>query len=122
MIEFKQTNAFRLWLGILFMVLLALYLQTRRYEDRNSNFLIHANAQAIGAKVVIDGKQVGILDQSDLPGSAYRGKLSRGEHLVEIDKPGLTPFKQKIDMGLEGFVGVDLRPEGKQEASNGQDN
>jgi hypothetical protein len=117
MVEFRRTNAIRLWFGVLSIVLLALYLQCRHYEERDFNFLVHGNEDAAGAKVVVDGKERGVLSSSnqfDVPGSHFRDRLPAGEHLVEINKPGFVSFKKSIKMGLEGFVGVTLVPIGKQ--------
>jgi hypothetical protein len=106
-----------MWFGVLAIVLLALYLQCQHYEGRDFNFLVHANDHATGAKVVVDGQERGVLsasDQFDVPGSHFRDRLPAGEHLIEINKPGFVSFKERIEMGLEGFVGVTLVPIGKQ--------
>lgn len=110
-LEVKPSKAKQLWFAVLISVLAVMYLETRQPRPAEMNFLVHANAQAEGAKVYIDGNERGVLTAAkdpDLSGALFRDKLAHGKHILEVKKPGFEDFRQVIPMSLEAFVKVDL--------------
>lgn len=109
-LEVKPSRAKQLWFAVLISVLAVMYLETRQPRPAEMNFLVHANAQAEGAKVYIDGKERGVLaaKDPDLSGALFRDTLARGKHVIEVRKPGFETFRQVVPMSLEAFVKVDL--------------
>lgn len=110
----KPSRAKQLWLAVLVVVLACMYYQTSHHHGSDYNFLVHANSDANGARVFIDGQDCGVLttsDHADMSGTNFRNWLSHGWHVVEVRKTGFKPFKKRFSMGMEGFVGVDLVPQ-----------
>jgi hypothetical protein len=107
----KASIATRLWLGILVLVLVALFAETRTSDQGGSNFLISTDSSAQGADVIVDGKKLGMIGTgSAIGGGAFRGHLTRGKHLVELVKVGYKSYAKEIDMHGEEYMGVDLQP------------
>lgn len=109
----KTSRATQLWLGVLGAVLAVLYLETNGPSHRGFNLFISTDSTSRGAQVVVDGQQVGTIDQphsSGIGGGAFWGHLTRGKHTIELKKPGFTPFSKDIDMHGEEYLGVDLKP------------
>ncbi len=110
----KSSSATKWWLGILLLVLVALFLETRTRHNAGSNFLVNTNNEAMGAEVIVDGQRlgtVGTAQNSGIGGGAFWGHLTRGRHVVELRKPGYLPFSKDVDMRGEAFLGVDLKPQ-----------
>ena len=113
-VQAKTSRARQLWLAVLVSVLALMYLETRNPSLPEYNFLLQSNADAEGAKVLIDGEPRGVLtasDNNDLAGTHFRGKLKAGTHVIEVEKAGFKPIRQTIAMHLEAFMGVELQPE-----------
>jgi hypothetical protein len=109
----KASIATRLWLGILILVLAALFAETKSGDRVDSNFLISTNSSAQGAAVIVDGKKLGVIGDgtgSATGGGAFWGHLTRGKHLVELVKDGYKKYTKEVDMHGEEYMGVDLQP------------
>lgn len=112
--QVKTSRARQLWLAVLLFVLALMYLETRNPTLPEYNFLLQGNAEAEGAKVLIDGEPRGVLtasDNNDIAGTHFRGKLRAGTHVIDVQKEGFKPVRQTIAMHLEAFMGVELQPE-----------
>jgi hypothetical protein len=112
--QVKTSRARQLWLAVLVFVLALMYLETRNPSAPQFNFLLQGNAEAEGAKVLVDGEPRGVLttsENNDLAGTHFRGKLKAGTHVIEVQKAGFKPVRQTIAMHLEAFMDVDLQPE-----------
>jgi hypothetical protein len=111
--EVKTSRAKQLWLAVLLFVLALMYLETRNPSLPDYNFLLQANAEAEGAKVLVDGQARGVLtasDHTDLAGTHFRDRLMPGMHVIEVQKPGFKPIRQTLPMHLEAFMGIELEP------------
>lgn len=109
----KSSPAARWWLGILAVVLILLFLETKGTRDAGSNFLITTNQEAQGAEVIVDGQKLGVVGtskSSGLGGGAFWAHLTRGKHTVELRKPEFEPFSKELEMHGEAYMGVDLKP------------
>jgi hypothetical protein len=110
----KKSQAIKVWCAVVLAVLTLMYFQTRNYRVPDYNLLIQGNADVVGGRVFIDGRERGVLaaaDHADVGGAQFRDKLSPGRHLIEVRKSGFKPFKQTVSMRLEAFLPVDLLPE-----------
>lgn len=110
----KASIATRLWLGILVLVLAALFAETNVAPNGESNFLINTDSSDLdGAEVIVDGKKLGTIQGGRSPvkgGGAFWGHLTRGKHTVELVKDGSKKYSKEIDMYGEEYMGVDLQP------------
>jgi hypothetical protein len=108
----KPSKAVHLWLGILGAVLVVLFFETRASHSGGNNFFINTDLSAVGASVIVDGKQAGTIGSangSGIGGGAFWMHLSRGQHKIEVIKPGYKPYSTEIDMHGEEYLGVDLK-------------
>jgi hypothetical protein len=110
----KPSKATHWWLGILFAVLVVLFVETKGHQDvPGSNFFINAPTAVQGADVIVDGRRLGAIVSSGadgVGGGAFWAHLTRGKHTVELRKTGFETFSKEIDMHGEEYMGVDLKP------------
>ncbi|HEY9774097.1 MAG TPA: hypothetical protein V6C81_09855 [Planktothrix sp.] len=107
----KPSKAVPLWLGILAVVLVALFFETQHPQPGGDNFFIHTNDGGTGAEVVIDGKKMGVVRGAqgvEMPGGGFWAHLPRGRHVVQVSKAGDKPVSKEINMRTEEYMGVDL--------------
>ena len=112
----KRSQAVKLWFAVLIGVLALMYWETLNRPGAEYNLVVQANSEAVGAKVIIDGQERGVInaaDRDDIGGACFRDKLPRGQHLLEVRKPGFKTFSETVAMKQEAFVGVDLQPESR---------
>ena len=57
----KASIATRLWLGILVVVLILLFIETKSPQHGGSNFFISTDSDADGADVIVDGQKLGTI-------------------------------------------------------------
>lgn len=110
----RTSRAHIIWLGVVFLVLSMLWLETRNVSVTHHNFMLGGNSEAVGAEVWIDGQKVGLMTgatQQQLAGALFYTYLGNGRHEIELRKPGFKTFLSKIDMQTEGYLNVDLMPE-----------
>jgi hypothetical protein len=109
----KPSQAVKIWLGVVALVLGLLFMQTRGKGSGDFNFFLNTDSDAIGAEVYVDGILLGKIDagpRSGLGGGTFWGHLTQGKHLVEVRKPKYKPFQTEVDMHGKDYRGVDLKP------------
>jgi hypothetical protein len=107
----RQSNANRIWIFTVLVVLTVLFFETRTKSSTAANFCISSNSEATGAEVFIDDTKVGTLAKEGaggLGGSAFRGLLMPGHHKIEIKKPNSKTFSRDIEMKKELYLEVAL--------------
>ena len=112
---FRQSAAYRSWLGILFFVLAVLFFETRGSQKPVDNVIVNGDDETLGAQVFVDKKLIGTLQGADdqknktgLHGSVLLARLKPGSHLLEVKKDNYKTFSKPIDVQLEEYIGVDL--------------
>lgn len=109
----KQSQALKMWLGLLILVLTLLFFETRSKAPPDFNLFINTNDRGIGAQVVIDHRPAGVIAKSTeeaIGGGTFWATLKNGQHLIEITKPDCQSFQKQIDLHQEAYLGVDLAP------------
>jgi len=109
---FKQSQATKIWLCMVGIVLAVLYLEMHGHAIETINYCVSTDIAGIGASVFVDHFHLGEIvkdDNSGLGGGAFRGRITNGKHLIEIKKPGYRDFCQEIDMEREQFMQVNLQ-------------
>ena len=102
----------KIWMGLLFLVLFLLFLETRNGRQDKLNFFINTDSAAIGADVYIDQQKVGVISGaggSGLGGGTFWSFLRNGPHLIEVKKSNYATYSKQIDMHQEEYLGVDLQ-------------
>jgi hypothetical protein len=120
-LQIKTSRAKQLWLTVFIVVLTLMYFETRGHRVHDFNLLVHANSEAEGAKVSVDGQERGALavsGEGDLVGTHFRDRLAPGSHVIEVQKPGFASFRRTISMGSEAFIDVALSAKDKQSAQS----
>jgi len=116
-VEIRPSKARGYWFIALAAVLFALFLETNGlnvHKELAPNLLVNGGDDADGAKVTIDGRDVGKLQRlntSGLSGSGLWSNVGDGKHEIQVEKDGFVPFKTTINMHTEAFVAVDLKPQ-----------
>jgi hypothetical protein len=108
----KPARALYLWLAVICIVLAMLWFETRHKPSNINNLLLNGEAEAVGATVSIDGKNVGVMEPTNstgVDGSAFWWHLRDGKHAIEVKKPGFDPFSKDINLKHQGYVGVVLK-------------
>lgn len=108
----KPSQATKLWLGILSVVLIALFIETRGTRQGDFNFCLSTDSSAIGAEVFVDGKKVGVISDgssSGLGGGVFWTQAPRGKHELRIQKENYKPFTTTFEMRNEEYLAVDLQ-------------
>jgi hypothetical protein len=106
----KHSGANMLWFGLVAIVLLALFCETRQGSVGNANVCISSNDEGDGAEVFIDRLKIGMLthDSSGLGGTAFRFSLLPGRHLFVVKKPSYDDFSREIELRKELYLEVTL--------------
>src|SRR3990167_6493142 len=110
----RRSKAHWTWLGVVFLVLSMLWLETRNASVTGHNFMIGGTSEAVGAEVWIDGQKVGLMagaTQQQLAGALFYTYLGNGPHEIELRKAGFKTFLSKIELQTEGYLNADLMPE-----------
>ncbi len=115
-VEIRPSKARGYWFLVLAAVLFVLFLETNyqpnSHKGQAPNLLVNGSDEAAGAKVTIDGKEVGQLQElntSGLSGSGLWTNVGDGQHEIQVLKDGFAPYKKTINMHTEAFVAVDLK-------------
>jgi PEGA domain len=109
----KASRAVQIWLAVVVGVLIVLFLETRGNQVRTLNFIVNADADDVGAEVLVDNQKAGTITASNAEGpggGVYLGYLQPGKHVLEVRKEGFKPYSKEIDMHQEQYLGVDLQP------------
>jgi hypothetical protein len=108
----KPSKASKIWLGIVAVVLIALFFETRDAHQSGQNFVLGTNDEAVGADVLIDNHKIGQVESGHhdgLDGGVFRTYLTSGQHDLSVQKSGFQSFTTHLDMKREAYVGVDLQ-------------
>jgi hypothetical protein len=100
------------WFGILILVLVVLFLETRGEDYAGCNFFVSTDSDSEGAQVIVDGKKLGVVSgahSAGIGGGAFWGYLTRGKHVIQLVKPAFEPFSKEIVVQGEAYLGVDLK-------------
>jgi hypothetical protein len=110
----RQSQATKIWLCMVGIVLGLLYFEAQRQVVKTDNYCLSTNSEAVGAALTVDHLHVGdiLKDGTGLGGGIYRGQLTNGKHLIEIKKSGYRDFSQEIDIRREHFMPVNLQKVG----------
>jgi hypothetical protein len=109
----KPPVASKIWLGIIAVVLCALFFETRDPRQAGQNFIVNTDSDGVGAEVLIDNQKVGTVQSCEaagLGGGVFRAYLGSGKHELTVRKNGFRTINQHLEMKREAFVGVDLQP------------
>jgi hypothetical protein len=116
-IPVKTSRAWFVFLAITVAVLFMLWFESNSKSSvnglvENDNLLLNGDANTIGAYVVIDGKNVGVMTKSNeagVDGCALRTHLADGKHVIEVAKQGFDSFRKEIDLQRQAYVGIELK-------------
>jgi PEGA domain len=111
-VEIRPSKARGYWFIVLAAVLFVLFLETNSHKGLAPNLLVNSSDEAAGAKVTLDGREVGqlqSLNTSGLSGSGLWTSVGDGQHEIQVQKDGFAPYKTTFNMHTEAFVAVDLK-------------